>query len=106
MRTSARRFRGLPGADVEGHRVPVATTRRARLLGLALLARGRAGHGLLIPRCRSVHTFGMRFALDLVFLDRGMRSIGARWRVRPWRVVFERRADAVLELPARRDGIA
>ena len=35
-----------------------------------LLDRHRAPEGLLIPRCRSVHTYGMRFPLDLLFLGR------------------------------------
>src|SRR5262245_52399763 len=55
------RFRGLERTELLGLEVPVATSRRSRLLGLALLRRERAGPGLLIPRCRSVHTFGMRF---------------------------------------------
>jgi len=53
----------------------VARTRRERMLGL----RGRdgLGHGeaLLIPRCRSVHTFGMRFPIFVAFLDTEMRVI-------------------------------
>jgi uncharacterized membrane protein (UPF0127 family) len=92
------RLRRLPTASVLGHEVPVATNRRARLLGLALLDRDRAGAGLLIPRCSSVHTFGMRFALDLVFLDAHGREISRR-RVEPRRIAFDRRAAAVLELP-------
>ena len=49
------------------------------LLGLAHLDRDRGGAGLLIPRCRCVHTFGMRFALDVVFLDpAGRRSAALR----------------------------
>ena len=60
---------GCPTAEVRPRRVPVAVTLPSRLLGLALLRPGRAGAGLLIPRCRSVHTFGMRFALRVVFLD-------------------------------------
>ena len=95
-----RRLRRLPRAEVRGRRVPVAVSRRARLLGLALLDRSRAGAGLLIPGCRSVHTFGMRFALDLVFLDFDLRPVAFREAVPPGRLVFERRAQAVLELPA------
>ncbi len=94
-----RRLRGLPRAEVRGRRVPVATSRRARLLGLALLDPSRAGAGLLIPGCRSVHTFGMRFALDLVFLDFDLHPVAFRRAVPPRRVVVERRAQAVLELP-------
>ncbi len=68
------RFRRLPTAEVASHRVPVAVTLLSRLLGLAWMRPGRAGEGLLIPRCRSVHTFGMRFAVDLAFLDSPGRS--------------------------------
>jgi uncharacterized membrane protein (UPF0127 family) len=83
-----------------GRRIPVAITPVARLLGLAGLRREHAGPGLLIPRCRSVHTAGMRFALDLVFLDENRRPMAVRCGVPPCRVVRQRRADAVLELPA------
>jgi uncharacterized membrane protein (UPF0127 family) len=78
----------------------VALSRRARLLGLALLDRRAAGPGLLVPGCRGVHTFGMRFPLDLVFLDRELREVGLRRAVPPGRLAFERRARAVLEVPA------
>jgi uncharacterized membrane protein (UPF0127 family) len=78
----------------------VAVTLLSRLLGLSLLRPGRAGEGLLIPRCRSVHTFGMRFALDLVFLDRAHAPISVRRAIPRNRVVADRRAAAVLEVPA------
>jgi uncharacterized membrane protein (UPF0127 family) len=78
----------------------VALSRRARLLGLALLDRRAAGPGLLLPGCRGVHTFGMRFPLDLVFLDFELRVVSLRRAVPPGRLAFERRAQAVLELPA------
>lgn len=100
------RFAGLPRAILLGREVPVAATRRARLLGLALLDRRRAGPGLLLPRCRSVHTFGMRFALDLVFLDAEGAVARLRREVPARRIVRCRTAVAVLELPsarARRD---
>ena len=95
-----RRFRGLPWTVVAGRRVPVAARSLARLLGLALLERARAGPGLLIPRCRSVHTYGMRFRLDVLFLDRHGAAISRRRAVPPGRVLFERRAASVLELPS------
>jgi uncharacterized membrane protein (UPF0127 family) len=87
---------------VGGVHYPVATTTRSRLLGLALLGRDSAGPGLLIPGCRSVHTFGMRFALDIRFLDHRGAVISTRAGVRPWRVVSEPDAASVLELPAAR----
>jgi uncharacterized membrane protein (UPF0127 family) len=88
---------------VGGRDYRVATTGRSRLLGLALLDREAAGAGLLIPGCRSVHTFGMRFKLDVRFLDHRGAVISIRSGVRPWRVVSEPEAASVLELPARRD---
>ena len=88
--------------ELLGLEVPVATTHRSRTLGLALLSRERAGAGLLIPRCRSVHTFGMLFALDLVFLDREGRMVDRCRNVPAGRVVGRPAADAVLELPSSR----
>jgi uncharacterized protein len=93
------RFRRLQRIELLGLPLPVATTLRSRLLGLALLPRERAGPGLLIPRCRSVHTVGMRFPLDLLFLDERRRVIGIRREVPPGRFVRWPGAMAVLELP-------
>lgn len=45
----------------------IATSRRARRRGL--LGRDGIEGALVIERCRSVHTFGMRFAIDVVFVD-------------------------------------
>jgi hypothetical protein len=100
---TARRLRGLTRTTVLGHRVAVAEGFRARLLGLAGLAREQVGGGLLIPRCASVHTFGMRFALDLLFLDPRLGLLVVHLDVPPARVVGHRGAAAVLELPVRRD---
>lgn len=93
------RFIALPTGWALGVAVPVATGFRARLLGLALLPAERAGPGLLLPRCRSIHTVGMRFPIDAVFLDRAGREL-RRARLQPLRFAYERRAAAVLELPA------
>jgi len=90
-------------ATVADVRVRVAAGPRARLLGLAHLDRSEVGAGLLIPRCRSVHTFGMRFVLDIVFLDAMGRPLSLRPGVSPRRAVFERRSAAVLELPSAGD---
>lgn len=98
-RDVSRRLRRLPAVTVLGHEVPLAATARSRLLGLSRLDLEEAGPGLLIPRCSSVHTFGMRFALDLVFLDRRGRPCSFRRAVPPRRLAWDRRASAVLELP-------
>jgi len=82
----------------------VATGFRSRLLGLAGLQSEEAGLGLLIPRCAGVHTFGMRFDLDLVFLGRDERPLAVCPRVPPRRLVWHRGAAAVLELPSAQGG--
>ena len=74
----------------------VARSPLRRLLGLALRRRPPA-HALLLPRCRSVHTFGMRFPLDLIWLDRDGRVLRVDEAVPPWRVRSCRGAAAVLE---------
>jgi uncharacterized membrane protein (UPF0127 family) len=84
--------------------IPVADSFRSRLLGLAWRERSQAGPGLLIPRCSSVHTFGMRFELDVYFLDRSGRVLSARRRVPPRRVLWCRGAAAVLEIPVGKGG--
>ncbi len=95
-----RRFRDLPRQSLLGFTVPVATTRTARLLGLAMLDREDAGDGLLIPDCRSVHTFGMRFELDLLFLDEEGNVVELRRSVPPGQRVRCPAAGSVLELPS------
>jgi hypothetical protein len=84
--------------------VPVAKDFRTRLRGLAFRDRRAAGPGLLIPRCGSVHTFGMRFALDVFFLDAGGAVISVRRAVPPRRVLWQRGACAVLEIPSVPEG--
>jgi hypothetical protein len=91
------RFERLPFAALHG--AFVAATPRARLLGLAYLDRADAAP-LLFPRCSSVHTFGMRFALDLYFLDADGATVERRLAVPPRRLAICGRASAVLEIPA------
>ncbi len=98
----ARRLHGLSWTRVAGFDVPVADRWSARLLGLAGLRRERAGSGLLLPRCRSVHTLGMRFEIDVLFLDDVGEVLRTERRVRAGRFLADRRAGAVLELPSGR----
>ena len=81
-------------------RVVVARSRWARLTGLAL-RRDPPGYALLIPRCRSIHTFGMRFPLDIAFLDAEGRVLEIRRGVPPGRIATRPDACAVLELPCK-----
>jgi hypothetical protein len=100
----APRLRHLAEVTVLGREVPIATSLRSRLLGLAHLDRTEAGPGLLIPRCSSVHTFGMRFALDLYFLGEDGEPLAIRRGIGARRVVSRRGARAVLEIPAEEGG--
>jgi uncharacterized membrane protein (UPF0127 family) len=83
----------------DGSRVALATSCRARLLGLAGL-REPPPAGLLLSRCRAVHTVGMRFPLTLVWLDAGDRIVRVDRGVPPGRLRICARARKVLELPA------
>jgi uncharacterized protein len=70
------------------------STRRKGLLGRDGLP---AGAGLWITPCESVHTFWMKFAIDLVYLDRSKRVKKVRSGVPPWRLSACFSAHSVLE---------
>jgi uncharacterized membrane protein (UPF0127 family) len=96
-----RRLRRLPARRLErGATVHEATTFRSRLLGLALLRGLPPGHALAIPHCRSVHTFGMRFPIDVVFLDAAGNVLRIDRSVPRRRLLRCSRAFAVLETRA------
>ena len=80
--------------------IPESSFGRAR----GLLGREGLGpnEGMLIDRAGSVHTFFMRFPIDVIFLARDRTVVGVRHRLGPWRVAGARRAVASLELPAGR----
>jgi uncharacterized membrane protein (UPF0127 family) len=73
----------------------IAVTRRARRRGL--LGRGGIDGAILLRPCRAVHTIGMRFPIDVAFLNGEMRVMKVV-SLRPWRLTLPvRRARAVLE---------
>lgn len=80
--------------------VMVAQTLRERLGGLLVLPPLRAGQGLLLLKCGSIHTVGMRYALDIVFLDRTGLIKKIVQDLRPLRQAGCWRAAVTLELPA------
>ena len=72
--------------------------RRMRgLLGRATLP---AGEGILLRPAGSVHTFFMRFPIDVVFLDREQVVVGIERSLEPWKTAGKRGAKAVVELAA------
>jgi len=70
--------------------------------GRGLLGRRRLfpGQAMLIRPTWSVHTWFMRFPIDVVFLDRDLTVLAIRERVRPWRAAARFRAHSALELAA------
>jgi uncharacterized membrane protein (UPF0127 family) len=79
----------------------LATTFWQRLAGWQFRSLPPAGTGLLLAPCSSVHTFGMRFAIDLAFLAADGKLLALRPHVPPWQIVGPvRGARAVLELPS------
>ncbi len=74
-----------------------ASTFASRLLGLAFLRELPPEYALFIPDCRSVHTFGMRFAIDVAFVDLTARVVRVERAVGPRRVLVCRSAFAAIE---------
>ncbi len=72
----------------------------ARRRGLAGVDRPSDQPALLFERCRSVHTFGMRFRLDLLWLDRQQRVIRVDYGVPARRIHSCLRARSVIEVAA------
>lgn len=74
-----------------------SASRRRGLLGRDHLPEGEA---LVIAPCQGVHTFGMRFPIDVVGLGRDGRVVTVRSAVPPRRIVLALRAATIVELPA------
>jgi uncharacterized membrane protein (UPF0127 family) len=95
---------------VVAERVMRADTFLTRLVGLL----GRGGltesEALWIAPCKGIHTMGMSFPIDVLFLDDDLKVVATRENVAPWRATrFFRTATSVLELRAgsiRRSGVA
>lgn len=79
--------------------VMVADTFLSRLKGLMFQKQMEASAGLLIQRCSSIHTFFMRFPIDVIYLDKEYRILYTE-TVLPWRIgKIVRHTRHILELP-------
>jgi uncharacterized protein len=78
----------------------VADTSEKRRTGLLKHDHLDPGQGLWIVPCESVHSFFMKFAIDLIYLDRNKKVRKVRHRMVPWRVSACLTAHSILELPA------
>jgi uncharacterized membrane protein (UPF0127 family) len=81
-------------------RCAVAENPFTRLRGLLGRDGLEPGEGLLLRPASAVHTYFMRFPIDVVFLDRALVVLGISDGVDPWRATSLRGARAVLELQA------
>ena len=78
----------------------VADTSAKRRVGLLKHDHLEPGQGLWIVPCESVHSFFMKFAIDLVYLDRKKKVRKVRHSMAPWRLSACLAAHSILELPA------
>jgi hypothetical protein len=85
---------------VIGDAIDIADTSEKRTVGLLKHKELRPGEGLWIVPCEGVHTFFMKFAIDLVYIDKKhiVRKIVPN--VAPWRMSICLPAHSIVELPA------
>ena len=98
----------LPNGDLilhgreTGLRAYCATRFLARARGLLGTSQLAPDTSLWVTHCNSVHTFGMTYPIDVVFLDRSCLVMGCREALKPWRWAWMKGAHSVLELAANR----
>jgi uncharacterized membrane protein (UPF0127 family) len=90
----------LESGEVVCERCVMATSVALRFRGLMGRAELPAGEGILLRPCGSVHTFFMRFPIDVVFCDRDLRVLGVAAEVPKWRMRSQRGAKVTIELAA------
>jgi uncharacterized protein len=84
-----------------GSRIRVADRWLARLRGMLARPAPESGEGLLLTPCSSVHMYGMRFPLDVAFLDKEGAVVAMYPSLAPWsRTRWHRNAAHALELPS------
>jgi uncharacterized membrane protein (UPF0127 family) len=81
-------------------RADIADNAAARNRGLLKRTGLEVGEGLWIVPCEGVHTIGMKFPIDVVFLNRKKKVVKIRRAMPKWRIAVCLRGHSVLELPA------
>lgn len=94
------RVRNLTRGTSLGENIEIAEDSATRMKGLLKRDKLDDGAGLWIVPCESVHTFFMRFTIDLLYIDRKHRVRKVVKRLVPWRVSMHLPAHSVIELPA------
>jgi uncharacterized membrane protein (UPF0127 family) len=81
-------------------RALIADNSKARNIGLLKHERLEPGEGLWIAPCEGVHTAGMKFPIDVLFLDKRRKVVKIRAAMPRWRIAACLWAHSVLELPS------
>jgi uncharacterized protein len=94
------RLRNETRGIVIGDSIDLADTSQKRTVGLLKHKELLPGHGLWIIPCEGVHTFFMKFAIDLVYIDKKNVVRKVVPNVAPWRLSVCLSAHSIIELPA------
>ncbi|PIQ84272.1 MAG: hypothetical protein COV75_03155 [Candidatus Omnitrophica bacterium CG11_big_fil_rev_8_21_14_0_20_63_9] len=95
------RIRIANTTDLLAQRASMARSILSRMVGLLNRSGLADGEGLILPRCRAIHTWFMRFPIDAVFVDRQWQVVAVHKALGPWRMTpCVWGAQAVIELPA------
>jgi uncharacterized protein len=78
----------------------VADSSETRRTGLLKHSSLEEGHGLWITPCEAVHSFWMKFSIDVLYLDKTKKVRKIRRDMKPWKMSMCLPAHSVLELPA------
>ena len=87
------------GSDIATH-VTAALDSRSRRKGLLGREGLKEGEALIIAQTNAIHTFFMRFPIDVAFVRRDGRVVTTRNTLKPWRLAASLSAHLVVELPA------
>ena len=90
----------VQSGQVLADRLSFARTPRERMRGLLGRSGLPRGAGMMIERCASIHTFFMRFPIDVVFVDSELVVRKVAGRIGPWRLTWACGARHAIELPA------
>jgi uncharacterized protein len=80
--------------------VKVMTHFHQRLIGMLYLKTSSPQRAFWFPRCQAIHTWGMRFALDIVALDKQYRIVAIKRNVQPRQMLWIAEAHSIIECEA------
>lgn len=98
MNRVSMQFTGAAGTQTV--QVLVAGTMRERMRGLLGREALRQREGMLLKSCRLIHTYGMRYPIDVIYLSRNGKVLKVTEALAPRRMSGTWRADSVLEMAA------